>query len=75
LNKAVTCYGLLAMGLGAGMLMNVPLSAMAHASYDAERGHLLEMMRTGGLKAFLQARDDGFRPEPFGPRAESRSRG
>jgi enoyl-CoA hydratase/carnithine racemase len=70
LNKAVTCYGLLAMGLGAGLLMNVPLSAMAHASYNAERGELLELMRTGGLKAFLEARDGGFRPEPFGPRAE-----
>ncbi|HEU4367574.1 MAG TPA: enoyl-CoA hydratase/isomerase family protein [Methylomirabilota bacterium] len=70
LNKAVTCYGLLAMGLGAGMLMNVPLSAMAHASYDAERGDLLEMMRRGGLKAFLEARDGAFRPEPFGPRSE-----
>jgi hypothetical protein len=70
LNKAVTCYGLLAMGLGAGLLMNVPLSAMAHASYNAERGELLELMRTGGLKAFLEARDGGFPPEPFGPRAE-----
>src|SRR6266850_4960274 len=69
LNKAVTCYGLLAMGLGAGLLMNVPLSAMAHASYNAERGELLEQMRTGGLKAFLEARDGGFRPEPFGPRS------
>ena len=70
LNKAVTCYGLLAMGLGAGLLMNVPLSAMAHASYDAGRGDLLALMRTGGLKAFLEARDGGFRPEPFGPRSE-----
>jgi len=70
LNKAVTCYGLLAMGLGAGMLMNVPLSAMAHASYNAERGDLLEAMKTGGLKAFLEARDGGFRPEPFGLKSE-----
>ena len=70
LNKAVTCYGLLAMGLGAGMLMNVPLSAMAHASYNAERGDLLEAMKAGGLKAFLETRDGGFRPEPFGPRSE-----
>jgi len=69
LNKAVTCYGLLAMGLGAGMLMNAPLSAMAHASYDAQRGDLLEAMKTGGLKAFLDARDGGFRPEPFGPKS------
>jgi enoyl-CoA hydratase/carnithine racemase len=70
LNKAITCYGLLAMGLGAGLLMNMPFSAMAHASYDAQRGELLELMRTGGLKAFLEARDGGFRPEPFGPKSE-----
>jgi len=70
LNKAVTCYGLLAMGLGAGMLMNIPLSAMAHASYDAQRGDLLEAMKAGGLKAFLEMRDGGFRPEPFGPKSE-----
>src|SRR5688572_1013102 len=38
LNKAVTCYGLLAMGIGAGMLMNGPLSALAHASWNSERG-------------------------------------
>src|SRR5256712_5890417 len=67
LNKAVTCYGLLAMGLGAGMLMNIPLSAMAHASYDAQRGDLLEAMKTGGLKAFLEMRDGGFKPEPLRP--------
>jgi enoyl-CoA hydratase/carnithine racemase len=70
LNKAITCYGLLAMGLGAGLLMNVPFSAMAHASYDDQRGHLLELMRTGGLKAFLESRDGGFRPEPFGPKSK-----
>ena len=70
LNKAITCYGLLAMGLGAGLLMNAPFSAMAHASYDAQRGELLELMRTGGLKAFLEARDGAFRPEPFGPKSE-----
>src|SRR5919197_503698 len=44
LNKAVTCYGLLAMGVGAGMLMNAPLSALAHASYNRERGALLDLM-------------------------------
>jgi enoyl-CoA hydratase/carnithine racemase len=70
MNKAVTCYGLLAMGLGAGMLMNIPLSAMAHASYNAERGDLLEAMKTGGLKAFLEMRDGGFKPEPFGPKSQ-----
>ena len=70
LNKAITCYGLLAMGLGAGLLMNVPFSSMAHASFNDERHRLMEAMRTGGLKAFLEARDGGFKPEPFGPRSE-----
>jgi len=57
------------MGLGAGMLMNIPLSNLAHASYNAERAHLLDALQTGGLKAFLEARDGGFVPEPFGPKS------
>jgi enoyl-CoA hydratase/carnithine racemase len=69
LNKAVTCYGLLAMGLGAGMLMNIPLSNLAHASYNAQRGELLAAMQEGGLRAFLEARDGAFVPEPFGPKS------
>src|SRR5262245_51948469 len=69
LNKAVTCYGLLAMGLGAGMLMNIPLPALAHGSFNAQRADLMQTMLEGGLKAFLEARDGGFRPEPFGPRS------
>jgi enoyl-CoA hydratase/carnithine racemase len=69
LNKAVTCYGLLAMGIGAGMMMNIPLSNLAHASFNAERAELLEVMQSGGLKAFLEARDGAFRPEPFGPKS------
>ena len=71
LNKAVTCYGLMAMGLGAGMLMNIPLSALAHASFNQDRVDLLDAMQKGGLKAFLDARDGKFRPEPFGPRAKA----
>ena len=69
LNKAVTCYGLMAMGIGAGMLMNIPLSNLAHASWNSQRGEQLEAMQTGGLKAFLEARDGAFRPEPFGPKS------
>jgi enoyl-CoA hydratase/carnithine racemase len=68
LNKAITCYGLLAMGLGAGMLMNIPLSNLAHASFNAQRGELLAAMQDG-LKAFLEARDGPFHPEPFGPKS------
>src|SRR5438132_737870 len=64
LNKAVTCYGLMAMGIGAGMMMNIPLSALAHASYNDERRTLLDTIQNGGLKAFLDARDGAFLPEP-----------
>ena len=70
LNKAVTCYGLLAMGVGAGMMMNIPLSNLAHASFNAERAELLNVLKSGGLKAFLEARDGGFHPEPFGPKSK-----
>ena len=69
LNKAVTCYGLLAMGLGAGMLMNIPLSALAHGSFNTQRAELMQAMQ-GGLKSFLDARDGKFHPEPFGPKSK-----
>jgi enoyl-CoA hydratase/carnithine racemase len=69
LNKAVTCHGLLAMGLGAGMLANIPLSALAHASFNTDRADLLAAMQQGGLRAFLDARDGKFSPEPFGPKS------
>jgi enoyl-CoA hydratase/carnithine racemase len=68
-NRAITFLGLLASGLGAGMLMNAALSTLVHASHDAFRAALLEALQTGGLKAFLEARDGPFRPEPFGPRS------
>jgi hypothetical protein len=60
------------MGIGAGMLANIPLSALAHSSFNAERGALLEAMQTGGLRAFLDARDGPFLPEPFGPKSAPR---
>ena len=71
LNKAVTCYGMLAMGVGAGMMMNIPLSALAHSSFSAERAELLDVMKSGGMKAFLEKRDAAFRPEPGGPKGRS----
>jgi enoyl-CoA hydratase len=70
LNKAVTCHGMLAMGVGAGMLANIPLSALAHASFNADRAELLAAMQQGGLRAFLDARDGKFSPEPFGPKSK-----
>lgn len=69
LNKAITCYGMLAMGVGAGMLTNIPLSALVHSSFNSERGDLLAAMQEGGLRAFLDARDGKFIPEPFGPKS------
>ena len=74
LNKAVTCYGLLAMGVGAGMMMNIPLSALAHSSFNAERAELLDVMKSGGMKAFLDARDGKLQPEPFGPKSKPKKR-
>ena len=74
LNKAVTCYGLMAMGLGAGMLMNAPLSALAHSSFNAERAELIDLMKSGGMKAFLDKRDGDFLPEPFGPKSKPKKR-
>jgi enoyl-CoA hydratase len=69
LNKAITCYGMLAMGVGAGMLTNIPLSALAHSSFNSDRADLLTAMQQGGLRAFLDARDGKFSPEPFGPKS------
>ena len=69
LNKAITCHGLLAMGIGAGMLANIPLSALAHSSFNTDRADLLAAMQGGGLRAFLDARDGKFIPEPFGPKS------
>ncbi len=74
LNKQVTSYGLLASGIAAGMLMNGPLSALAHSSHGPERERLFEAQRQGGMRAFLAARDGPFQPEPFGPRAAGASR-
>jgi enoyl-CoA hydratase len=71
LNKAVTCKGLLASGLSAGMILNAPLSALAHSSTNDDRLRLWETMRTKGMRAFLEERDGPFRPEPFGPKSRT----
>jgi enoyl-CoA hydratase/carnithine racemase len=70
INKAITCYGMLAAGVGAGMLANIPLSALVHSSFNSDRGDLLAAMQEGGLRAFLDARDGKFLPEPFGPKSK-----
>ena len=69
LNKAITCYGLEAMGLRGGMLVNGILSSIAHSSHGPEREALTAAQQKGGFKGFLDARDSRFRPEPFGPKS------
>ena len=72
LNKAITTYGLEAMGLRNAHNVMAFLTTIAHASGDsAEVRHLGEAYRRGGIRAFLDARDGPFQPEPGGPRSRT----
>ncbi len=73
LNKAITCFGFIAMGLGAALLMNDPLSVLVHSSNTTDREKLFAALKEGGLRAFLEARDGPFQPEPFGPKSSRRA--
>jgi enoyl-CoA hydratase/carnithine racemase len=70
INKAVTWMGLEAMGLGAAMKVNAALSSIAHSSHGKDREALLEAQAKGGMRAFLEARDGPFLPEPYGPKSK-----
>ena len=71
INLAVATMGLEMMGLRKALNLNAELSAMAHVSKREEfNKHLEDARKEGGLRAFLQARDTPFTPEPFGPRAK-----
>jgi enoyl-CoA hydratase/carnithine racemase len=73
LNLAVATKGLEMMGLRNALSLNDELSAIAQSSQREDfRRHLTEAQKQGGMRAFLQQRDDPFRPEPFGPRAQRR---
>jgi enoyl-CoA hydratase len=69
LNKAITMMGMQAAGLYSGLLMEGALGALAHASHNDERERLFEIQRAQGLKAYLDARDGPFQPEPMGPKS------
>ena len=70
LNKAITTYGLEAMGLRNAHNVMAFLATIAHASGDSpEVRQLNEAYRRGGIRAFLDARDGPFQPEPGGPRS------
>lgn len=72
LNKAITTYGLEAMGLRNAHNVMAFLATIAHASGDSsEVRHLGEAYRRGGIRAFLDARDRPFQPEPGGPRSRT----
>jgi enoyl-CoA hydratase/carnithine racemase len=69
LNKAITMVGMQAAGLHSGLLMEGALGALAHASHNEERERLFDIQRKQGLKAYLDARDGPFQPEPMGPKS------
>jgi enoyl-CoA hydratase len=70
LNLQVATLGLEMMGLDRAWLLNAELAAMVHVSQREEFSrHLSEASQKGGLRAWLQARDGPFQPEPFGPRS------
>jgi enoyl-CoA hydratase/carnithine racemase len=73
LNKAITVYGLEAMGIRNALNTNAFLSTIVQASNDGEDVEPQQKaQREGGFKAFLEARDGPFQPEPFGPRSRPR---
>jgi enoyl-CoA hydratase/carnithine racemase len=72
INKAIAMQGLLAAGVYAGLMINGPLSALAHASHGPDRAKLFAARAEGGIRAFLDARDGPFLPEPFGPKSTPR---
>ncbi|MBM3139695.1 MAG: enoyl-CoA hydratase/isomerase family protein [Chloroflexi bacterium] len=73
LNKAITTYGLEAMGLRQALNVNGMLSTLVEASNDGpDVAHLEAARRERGFRGFMEARDGPFTPEPFGPRSRPR---
>ena len=74
LNKAITTYGLEAMGLHNAMNTASLISIIAHSSVDAADLDELHRIRAEeGLRASLIHRDNPFLPEPGGPRSKPRA--
>jgi len=72
LNKAIAMQGIQAAGLHAGLLLEGTLAALVHSSHNEERQRLLDIQNSQGTKAYLEARDGPFQPEPMGPRSKRR---
>jgi enoyl-CoA hydratase/carnithine racemase len=74
INLQVATKGLEMMGLRNALTLNGELSAMVHSSKREDFNRRLDEAReAGGMRAFLQARDQPFLPEPFGPRSRPRN--
>ena len=70
LNKAITVYGLEAMGIRNALNTNAFLSTLVQASNDGPEVEAMQQaQREGGLLRVLEVRDGPFLPEPFGPRS------
>jgi enoyl-CoA hydratase/carnithine racemase len=70
INLQIATMGMEMMGLRKAWTLNSELAAMARLSKREEFNRRLEeAKKKGGLKAFLEARDKPFQPEPFGPKA------
>ena len=74
INLFVATKGMHMMGLRNALALNDELSAAVHNSQREDfKRQLEEARKQGGMRAFLQQRDDPFRPEPFGPRSQPRN--
>ena len=74
-NKMMTTYALEAMGLRNALNVNAFLSTIVRSTTDrSDVAHLDKARLEGGFRAFLEARDGPFMPEPFGPRASHGSK-
>ena len=74
LNKAIAMQGMQAAGMHAGLLLEGTLAALVHSSHNEERQRLLDIQSAQGTKAYLEARDGPFQPEPMGPRSKPRTK-
>jgi enoyl-CoA hydratase/carnithine racemase len=71
INLHISTMGMEMMGLRKAWTLNSELAAMARLTKREEFNKRLDDARqSGGLAAFLEARDGPFQPEPFGPNAK-----
>ncbi len=74
LNKAITTYGLEAMGLANAMRAGGLISVALHSGTDSrDLDELNRIRKEEGMRASLAFRDNPFLPEPGGPRSRPRS--